>query len=515
MTASRNAFALMMSLTLAACGDSSTMTSSAPSQSGDDPYTPAPIDRTCDLAAFPSPLWEQCEAQNFATVGEAPREQVANPDFLSTWQAQSQANFLEWTMRAAADPSWLGLPSGNSPQTPLCTTWGLQCAGDPFRYADAPGPNGAIFYSGEAEVIPFVIYDDGCARISGRVWAPKGSQAGDQLPNVVIENGSVQAPETLYWWAAQLLVRNGYVVLTFDPRGQGRSDQQTPGGDQGSNANSAVFWNGLVNVIDFFRSTPVMPYPHNVTCAGTYPTEVVDFNPFFDRIDRDRLGIAGHSLGAQGVSIVQGYGAEGADPWPGKIDAENPVKVTVAWDGLAGPDGTSDGGAGGNVPIPRPPGGSSNIGIRTPSMNQAGEYGLTPFPFTRPPDPEGHKQAFAKWVAASMPVFTLTIQGSSHYEWSLLPTFPASSWCPSTATGACAGGWGNPLAQHYTLAWFDRWLKKPGEIGYDDADARLLDDDGEQGRGKFSFRYRSARAFPDRSGNLHVCEDIRAGCVPL
>jgi hypothetical protein len=494
---------VVLALALSACGNSTS----------DSGSTGAGIDRTCDLAPFPSAQWEACEVQNFAKVGEAAVEEAANPTFVAAWQLQGQANQDEWRDRALADPTWLGPPSGNTPLTPLCTSWGMQCVGDPFRYPAAAGPDGASFYDQEAEVVPFVIYDDGCARLSGRVWAPRGSAAGDQLPNVVIENGSVQAPETLYWWAAQMLVRAGYVVLTFDPRGQGRSDQQTPGGEQGSNANSSVFWNGLVNVIDFFRATPVMPYPHNATCAGTYPTEVVDFNPFWDRIDRDRLGIAGHSLGAQGVSIVQSYGGEGADPWPGVMDSENPVKVTVAWDGLAGPNGTSDGGAGGNLPLSARPGaGDIQIAARTPSMNQSGEYGLTPIPFTQPPDPDAHKAAFAEWVEAGVPAFTITLRGSSHYEWSLLPTFPASSWCPDTSSGACEGGWGNPLAQHYTLAWFDRWLKLPGESGYEDADQRLLDDAGPQGREKFSFRYRSARSFPDRAGVMHDCVDIRAGC---
>jgi alpha-beta hydrolase superfamily lysophospholipase len=48
-------------------------------------------------------------------------------------------------------------------------------------------------------------------------------------------NGSVQAPETLYWWAAQLLVENGYLVMTFDPRAQGYSDLTAPGEKLGSN----------------------------------------------------------------------------------------------------------------------------------------------------------------------------------------------------------------------------------------------------------------------------------------
>lgn len=487
-------FVTLCAVIASACGRSALPQASARSGGGSTP-APVEIDRTCDLAAYPSDAWAQCEAQNYAHVTEAPAEQAANPDFQTRWHTQGQLNLLEWAARAQADTSWVGYPSGNTPQTPLCTTWGLQCAGDPFRYADVDGPDGKVFYETEAEVVPFVIYDEGCARLSGRVWSPRGVKAGANLPNVVIENGSVQAPEPLYWWAAQMLVRAGYVVLTFDPRGQGRSDQQTPAGDQGSNANSTVFWTGLVNVIDFFRSSPVAPYPHNLSCAGTYPTEVTAFNPFFDRMDPERLGIVGHSLGATGVSVVQGYGAPGADPWPGILDAQNPVKVAVAWDSLKAPDGSS--------PV---------FGARVPSMNQSSEYGLTPMPFSQPPDAHAHLKAFDAWVAAGVPVFSITVRGSSHYEWSLLPTFPATSWCPDTSTGACAGGWGNPMAQHYTLAWLDRWLKNPNEPGYKDADARLLDDDGAQGRNKMSFRFTSARDFPDRKNKRRACADIRAGC---
>lgn len=448
---------------------------------------------------FPSAEWTQRDLLNVAKTTEAPLEQATNPDFVLRWQQQSLANILEWNQRALADPSWLLVPSGNTPLTPLCTTWGEQCAGDPFRYPQSPGPDGETFYTQEAEVIPVVFYDRGCARISGRVWAPRG--VGNGLPGVVIENGSIQASEPLYWWAAQMLVRAGYVVMTFDPRGQGRSDLQTPGGEQGGNFNSAVFWDGLVDTIDFFRSSSVQPYPHNLTCTGTYPTQVTAFNPLNARIDPARLGIAGHSLGATGVSVVQGYGAVGADPWPGLIDADNPVDVAVAWDGLSSASG---GGYGDGTPAIVP---------RVPAMGQTSEYGFTPLPATAPPDPEEHKLAFTDWQAAGVPVFQFTIQGSSHFEWSLIPSFPASSWCADTANNRCDGGWGQPMAAHYTLAWFDRWLKTPGETGYADADARLLADADWQDR--YSFYRRSARAFPDRGGGAHVCEDIRAGCSDL
>lgn len=479
---------------------------------------------------YPSPEWVQREASNYSMVLQAPIEEVSNPAFAVPWLQQSVANALSFNLRNLADPSWmlastpltnalvaaattptaaaaavqdaiasiqanptnaLALPL-NTPLTPLCTSWVGPCSGDPFRY---PGTDS--FYTEEADVIPVVFYDDGCARISGRVWAPKGSGAGSKLPAVVIENGSVQAPEPLYWWMAQLLVRNGYAVMTFDPRGQGRSDQQTPTGVQGSNLNSSVFWTGLVNAIDFFRSSSVAPYPHNLTCAGTYPTQVAAFNPIIERIDMNRLGIAGHSLGARGVSIVQGYDGEGAEPWPGKLDAKNPVKVAVAWDSLSAPSSES----------------SPQFAIRVPSMGHTSEYGLAPVPFTQAPDPEEHKTAYTAWKKAKVPVFQITIRGSTHFEWSQIPGFPATSWCPNVENNRCVGGWANPMAQHYSLAWFDRWLKQPDEVGYDTADARLLDDNGVQGRNKMSFYFRSARSFNDRNGKAHVCEDIRAGCA--
>ena len=442
-----------------------------------------------------TPDWAAREAANYARTTDAPSEQLA-PAFQQRLQTQNVANETEWLMRGISDPDWFSPQSGNTNVTPLCTSWMLQCAGDPFRY---PGVD--PFYTDEAEVSPLVIYDQDCARLNGRVWAPKGSKAGDGLPAVVIETGSIQAPEPLYWWMAQALVRSGYVVMSFDVRGQGRSDQQTPTGGQGSNADSTVFWNNLVNVIDFFRSTPVAPYPHNLSCAGTYATAVTDFNPFFDRIDRDRLGIAGHSLGATGVSVVQSYGAEGAEPWPGVFDTSNPVKVIVAWDSLRTP-----GAASGSTPAVVP---------RVPAMGQTSEYGIGGTAKTAPPDIEGHKGGYRAWRDAGLPVYQLTIQGSTHFEWSLIPTFPASSWCPEVVDGQCAGGWGRPLAEHYSLAWFDRWLKKPGEQGFDTADARLLADADWVDR--YSFYSKAARAFPSREGAMQLCEDIRAGCplVPV
>ena len=148
-------------------------------------------------------------------------------------------------------------------------------------------------------------------------------------------------------------------------------------------------------------------------------------------------------------------------------------------------------------------------------MGQTSEYGIGGTAKTAPPDIEGHKGGYRAWRDAGLPVYQLTIQGSTHFEWSLIPTFPASSWCPEVVDGQCAGGWGRPLAEHYSLAWFDRWLKKPGEQGFDTADARLLADADWVDR--YSFYSKAARAFPSREGAMQLCEDIRAGCplVPV
>ncbi|MEA2646927.1 MAG: hypothetical protein QOE92_2010 [Chloroflexota bacterium] len=443
--------------------------------------------------AYPSPEWAAREEANFARAHEEGVREATDPAFLTRLQDQSAANIQAKVARDTADPTWIQ-GGGTFPEN-VCGSWAYDCAGDPFLYPPGAPYNGTdAFYTDEAVVVPVVFYDDGGARLNGRVWAPKSSAPGDRLPGVVIETGSVQAPEPLYWWFAETLVRSGYVVLTFDVRGQGYSDNHTPSGDLGTNFNSSVFWDGLVDAIDFFRSTPGQQYPWHSTYQGvTYPTVTDAFNPLGDRLDPDRLGIVGHSLGATGVSIVQGYGAPGAPAWPGKIDAQNPVKVAVAWDNLSA-NGSGFGGSGSPPAIPR-----------VPAMGSSNDYDLTPHPYTSPPDPEAKKTAFHAWEEALIPSYQLVIQGGTHFEYSLIPNYPAPF--PSTNWKT----WGNPFANHYSLAWLDRWLKLPGETGYADADARLLAD--QDHAGFMSFYMRSARDYPDRAGFQHLCQDIRAGCT--
>lgn len=517
----QTAVAMMLTaLLLGGCGSSSAPTVSASASAPIVPTQPVNLDRSCDLAPFPSALWTQCENANFAKTGESNQEQLGNAEFLQRMNEQSTFNVQSWLARAQADPSWLDPRSGNTAVLPLCNTGALNCVADPFRWPDAAGADGKSFYESEAEVTPVVYYDQDCARISGRVWRPRNLPAGAQLPGIVIEVGSFQAPEQAYWWAVQALVRAGYQVMTSDVRGQGRSDFMTPSGQLGSNANGIVFLTDFVNAIDFFHSTPRQPYPHNQRCAGSYPTPVTAYNPHYATLDHARLGVAGHSGGAVGASFMQAYDAPGGTPWPGLLDTHNPVDVTVAWDALSYPgkncdvvlnnvDAETSMGCGilnalvQNEPV---------MAARKPALNFKSEYALAPTPFVTAPDPEAFKHAYRAWSGAGVPIFSITVQGSTHYEWSLIPNFPSTSWCPEIKDGACTGGWALPMSVHYTVAWFDRWLKNPGEPGYADADQRLVDDGGPEGAIKMSWHFRSARDYPDRSGKRQYCEDIRAGC---
>ncbi|MCQ8896416.1 hypothetical protein NQT62_08230 [Limnobacter humi] len=514
-------------LTLAGCGGdsqspSATRTTPANSAANGSQVNPAnqnlKLDLSCDDAAYPSTLFAQCEATNVAHTLEANREQL-NPAFLQQLQTQNQANLQNLLQRSMSDPSWILPPAfGNTGVTPLCAAGFGPCVGDPFRYPNVDGPDGKTFYEQEAEVLPVVYYDQGCARISGHVWRPRNS-GGKRLPAIVVKNGSVQASEQLYWWAVQAFVRAGYVVLTNDPRGQGLSDASTPTGEQGGNFNGAVFFQGLVNDIDFLLSSPGKPYPHEATCKGTYPTKTASFNPFNANVDEDRIGIAGHSYGAGGVTWVQSYGAADSLPWPGLLTRLNPVKAVVAWDALGSRTAPNSAtltslaptGGASALPVQNPltgPAGAPPVSARVPALGFTSEYGFTPVPFVRNPARDEHLGGFKQWSAANVPVMQVTIAGTTHLDYSPGPVLPASSWCPKIENNACVGGWAKPMMLHYTLAWMDRFLKNPGEPGYDSADQRLLDD--AQWAQRMSFHFASARKFTTRDGLPIQSDDIRA-----
>ncbi|HET8951413.1 MAG TPA: hypothetical protein VFN44_12925, partial [Solirubrobacteraceae bacterium] len=235
------------------------------------------------------------EASNFSKTNE--RAAIhSTPEYKALLAQVSAAHATEAAQIAAADPerSFVG--------ETLCWSYGEGCAGDARLYDWVPKDYG--------QVRPVVFTARNGATLGGRVWFTRAGPA--KRPGVVIVNGSVQASETLYWFQAQKLAKAGYVVLTFDPQNQGRSDTrgEGPDGDEGFPAQSdgRPFFDGAQDALDFFLSTPSAPYRPRPSCnSGTShaPKQerrvaaglAAGYNPLWQLIDTGRVGIAGHSLG--------------------------------------------------------------------------------------------------------------------------------------------------------------------------------------------------------------------------
>jgi pimeloyl-ACP methyl ester carboxylesterase len=295
-------------------------------------------------------------------------------------------------------------------------------------------------------VTPVIYKNRNGANIEGHLWRAKG--ATGPLPGIVIETGSVQAPERWYFWAAQVLAHHGYEVMTFDVQGQGRSDlfgsHDAHFGDGVPAQDTTHFVVDLEDAIDFFEKT-------------AHPTV---------------LGIAGHSLGATAVSIVQAQ--------------DKRVDAVVAWDNVDG-----------------------SVTPRVPMLGMSADYYLAPTPYTSDPDPASKSKGFAKWKAAGVDAMQVNLRGATHYEWSYAPMM-----LPASLRGIDAAAW-------YTTAWFDKYLK-----GDPTADARLLTDrwradsvdkalDASEGGNLYSFYFRSPFAFHTDGGDLVACDDARSGCAAL
>ncbi|MEA2167276.1 MAG: hypothetical protein QOF76_576 [Solirubrobacteraceae bacterium] len=382
----------------------------------------------------------------------------------------------------------------------LCWSGYDGCAGDPRLYDWAA--------KGYGTVEPILFTARNGATLSGHVWA---TTAGPKRrPGVVIVNGSVQANEALYWYAAQALAKAGYVVMTFDPQGQGQSDLSGEGADAGegvpAQTDGRPFFDGAQDAVNFFFSRPGKPYEPVPSCtSGTSHAAKQDrrvaagldtaYNPYARLLDRRRVGIAGHSYGAAGVSYV------------GQADPR--VKAIVAWDNLAA---TADGKA---DPATREgackdPAARKPVPLTKPALGMSADYFLPPTPNTSLPEPLGKSGASFSYSGAGVDTGEIIIRGGSHLDFSFIsnPAFGAS------LRGADMIAW-------YTTAWFDKYVK-----GDRSADRRLLSDrwrhdgdsaavDPDHDGNDFSFYYRSRLDVHRANGTRYVCEDLRPDTCAL
>lgn len=435
------------------------------------------------------------DEQNRAKSGERAAE-YSTPEYQAELERRGQQNAQEMATILAGDPE--------RNFATVCAIGGKACAGD-VRLYDFQA-------RGRGIVEPLLWTARNGSTVSGHVWATKSGPA--KRPVVVITNGSIQAPEAIYWWAAQTLAKHGYVVLTWDPHQQGRSDSLGEGADVDEGSPSQTEGNGFYDwtqdAIDFVLSTPSQPFCPRPSRSGTSHCakqqrrvaagKNAAFNPYWEMVDGSRIGLAGHSYGAAGVS------------WMGQQDRR--VDAVVAWDNLCDPA----------LPTKSitqredPTLGSSCLkgGQGDPPGHRVPSLGITADTFTgtesrsEDPDPTERSGGSRGFSRSGVDTGSIAIRGGTHFEFSYLPmdTFRATLR-------------GMDLAAWYTTAWMDKYVK-----GDPSADARLLStrwrsDIGDRevdpaGRGNlFSFYFRSRLDLHRADGSRFVCEDLRTGCAGM
>jgi dienelactone hydrolase len=399
------------------------------------------------------------EEKNFSKTSE-------RATIYSTPEYQALLRQVSLQNRAAATTMQVADPERNFTGH-LCATGEDGCAGDARLYDWESKGHGIV------RKVLFTARNG--ATISGHVWATRTGPA--QRPGIVITNGSIQAPEQLYWFIAQTLAKAGYVVLTSDPQGQGQSDElgESPDENEGSPAQSdgRPFFDGTEDALNFFLSSPQHPYEPVPSCeSGTSHAAKQDrrvaaglnaaYNPLHEMLDAGRIGLAGHSFGAAGVSFE------------GQKDPR--VSAIVALDNLGSPSTT------GGLPVmpcPSDPASHDPAPITKPALGMSADYGLTPQPNTSDPDPLAKSEESLAYTDAGADTGEIIIRGGTHYEFSFIPN-PGFG---GTLRGADLVAW-------YTTAWFDKYVK-----GDPAADERLL-------TGRWRSDPREAAIDPDGDGNL-------------
>ncbi|HEX8053200.1 MAG TPA: hypothetical protein VF517_09420 [Thermoleophilaceae bacterium] len=428
------------------------------------------------------------EAANYAKIRERAQYEHGTPEYRALMQERGIESELELNDIRLNDPE--RDMSGN-----LCRSHYDGCAGDirlwPKHWAA----------EGHGITRPVLFTARNGAVLSGHVWATRSGPA--LRPAVVITSGSIQAPEELYVFAATTLAKAGYVVLTYDVQGQGRSDTYGEGVDRDEGFPSQAgqpFYDGTEDALDFMLSTPASPYRPRRSCStGTSHEEKqlrrvraglnAAYNPLSELVDPRRVGVAGHSLGAAAVSYV------------GQLDAR--VKAIVAWDNLRDSSAGIAASACPSGASPRP----ERIALTKPALGMSNDYSLTPTPYSAAPDEQAKNAASNGYSAAGVDSAQLNIRGGTHFEY---------AYIPNPGFGATLRGM--DMAAWYMQAWFDRYVK--GGVD-EDAERRLRTT-------RWRADARGAEVDPAGDGNLFShylksrlaiggfrCEDMRTGCAGL
>lgn len=375
-----------------------------------------------------SPGWYAREVRNFVDSTGRLQDQLANPQY--------------WPLRLSqADP--------DNP--------------DPYRAPELWAP-------GRGRVLAVRYPNRYGAMISAHLWAPRRtSHAGD--PAVIVINAAGEAEEA-YWAFAQDLAEHGYVVMTFDPQGAGKSDAdpnpmskycdpegewrepqemgvQEHGRCAGQNDNGVNSTLGQVPAVAGIvigghtgrQGTPDVQglydelSPNFIFGAfDAYEWMASRANPWRREIDFGRVGVMGHSLGAYAAAMV----ANG--------DPLRRFRAGVSMDSYAYL--------------------MHGVRPRVPTLYQQSEQELFSGPRLAAPPPtalHGTREDYEAFVRRRVDTMYVVLRASNHYEFAY--TGPDN---PSPASRL-----GQRVATYFALAWLDRILKGSDASVRSSADRRL------------------------------------------
>ena len=379
---------------------------------GVDPQCYSPqvrIDPKANAAGTPTnPDWIARDQVNQYCATLRIRDQLANPEYgVGNVTLGAQLYATQAQEQVADGPGHVH--GGVTTLVP-----GSQAA-DPFRSIE----KWQALTGGKVTRVAFTAADG--AQLRGHLWQPPASLPRPKggYPGVVITDGSVQAYEQLYYWAAQGLAQYGYQVLTYDVQGQGDSDllpaDCSPTSCQGVPYQLPYnFYQGTEDALSWFLSPK---------------------NPGRSSLDPEHVGIAGHSLGAAAVS------------WVGQCDSR--VKAIVAWDDLNVIDPKQ---CAANVTVPKAFQASR---LHTPALATTNDYEFNVQPATTVPNPHGGTNGgggsgdagYQSLVKAGIDSELVSFRNGTHLTYSYIPLVLPSNELSER------------FAFHYTLAWFDSYLR--------------------------------------------------------
>src|SRR3954452_20336512 len=226
--------------------------------------------------------WQQRDYVNQYCATERLQDEYGSPAFGSTFWAETPGIYAGQNAEMLMNPT--------HPHLTLAQFIPGGTTTDPYRTIDRWTAAGR----GRVDDISFTATDG--ATLNGHIFRPPAPAHGKpKLPGVVITTGSIQGYQEMYYWAAEGLAEAGYEVMTYDVQGQGQSDTfgsdcSDPTSPPASGSCQGVpfqqsynFFQGTEDALNFFFS---------------------DKHPGRGELDPDRVGIAGHSLGASAVSTT-------------------------------------------------------------------------------------------------------------------------------------------------------------------------------------------------------------------